>query len=281
MLISDVKKLNVQQRFLYWIKERHSIYLKRLGSAKAPWTDDVILQSYRFCNVRRMNDKVSKWLLESWYLPNYNSSSMFYNVVLARLINKPETLDYVGFQKQWYSPYALARLISWREAGNTVFNGAYIVSTNGLTGDKLEILFKHLIEPLVFDPPKLDTTSVERSVQVLTKYWGLSTFLGGQIVADLVFAMKGTWADKGTWAAIGPGSRRGMNRALCRKLDSGMGQAEFNGHLTKAIQLVNDKLPHIAKGLHAIDVQNCLCEFDKYERCLWGEGKPKQKYKGV
>jgi hypothetical protein len=33
--------------------------------------------------------------------------------------------------------------------------------------------------------------------------------------------------------------------------------------------------------LHAQDVQNCLCEFDKYERVRLGEGKPRSTYPGV
>jgi hypothetical protein len=39
------------------------------------------------------------------------------------------------------------------------------------------------------------------------------------------------------------------------------------------------KLPRNLKDLHAQDIQNCLCEFDKYERVRLGEGTPKQLYK--
>ena len=34
-------------------------------------------------------------------------------------------------------------------------------------------------------------------------------------------------------------------------------------------------------SLHAQDLQNCLCEFDKYERVRLGEGRPKSTYPGV
>ena len=30
--------------------------------------------------------------------------------------------------------------------------------------------------------------------------------------------------------------------------------------------------------LHAADLQNCLCEFDKMERVRLGEGKPKRRF---
>ena len=32
--------------------------------------------------------------------------------------------------------------------------------------------------------------------------------------------------------------------------------------------------------LHAQDLQNCLCEFDKYERTRLGEGRPRSTYPG-
>lgn len=280
MQVEEVKRLSVEERFIYWIKERESIRIKKEKGLPKPWTDDRIFQTYKFTCVRRMNDKVSQWLLKNWYQPNYNHPNMLLNVVLGRLFNKPSTLEHIGFQTKW-DPNVRYRLKEYRDSGNTVFNGAYIVSTNGLSGDKIDVLFDHLIEPLVNNLPKLDTDSVERSVSKLCGYWGLSTFLAGQIVADLVFATKGTWSDKCTWAAIGPGSRRGMNRFLSKPVDSGMTQGMFNDHLTKAITLLRTKLPHIMKGLHAIDVQSCFCEFDKYERCLHKEGTPKQRYQGV
>jgi hypothetical protein len=40
-------------------------------------------------------------------------------------------------------------------------------------------------------------------------------------------------------------------------------------------EAVNKKLP---EPLHAQDLQNCLCEFDKYERARLGQGVPKQIY---
>ena len=33
-------------------------------------------------------------------------------------------------------------------------------------------------------------------------------------------------------------------------------------------------------ALHAQDLQNCLCEFDKYERTRLGEGRPRSRYQG-
>jgi hypothetical protein len=34
-------------------------------------------------------------------------------------------------------------------------------------------------------------------------------------------------------------------------------------------------------NFHLQDVQNCLCEFDKYERVKYGQGKPRSSYPGA
>jgi hypothetical protein len=40
-------------------------------------------------------------------------------------------------------------------------------------------------------------------------------------------------------------------------------------------------LPRSMPPLHAQDLQNCLCEFDKYERVRLGEGRPRSNYPGL
>jgi hypothetical protein len=50
MKIERVAKLSPESRFLYWIKERHAIYLRREAGEEKPWTDDEMLQRYFFTN---------------------------------------------------------------------------------------------------------------------------------------------------------------------------------------------------------------------------------------
>lgn len=102
MKIQDVAKLSPQERLVYWIREREAIRLKKEAGQPRPWTDDEILDTYRFCNVRRMDDKVSKWLLENWYKPYFDHQNMLIAVALARFFNSVETLEYMGFpEKDW------------------------------------------------------------------------------------------------------------------------------------------------------------------------------------
>jgi hypothetical protein len=108
--------------------------------------------------------------------------------------------------------------------------------------------------------------------------------MAGQVIADMRWAVKGTWLDRKTWAAIGPGSKRGMNRFLGKPLNTPTSQDEFHkflGNLMLLLRQPEHQITEIVDQLEAIDYQNCLCEFDKYTRVLFGEGRPKQRYKGI
>ena len=274
MKIAEVRKLTPQERFLYWIEEREAIRLCREKGKPKPWTDDEILQQYRFCNVRRMDDTVSRWLLDNWYKPNYDHHNIVLACALGRFINLPSSLEAIGFPYFW-DPTRVKDVLHKQ---TKVFNAAYIVSTNGVSGDKVDIVIDSHIKPL--RTLSVPTSSMQEACKVLTSSKGVGTFMAGQIVADLRWACggQGSWRDRLKWAPIGPGSRRGANRLLGRDIKD----SEFGSVLTDVISLCRTCLRRgIVDRLEAIDYQNCLCEFDKFERTLHGEGRPKRKYNGV
>lgn len=53
------------ERFLYWIKERHTIHLKREAGYPKPWTQDKLLRDWFFTNPYRENDKVTRWFRDN------------------------------------------------------------------------------------------------------------------------------------------------------------------------------------------------------------------------
>lgn len=281
MRLAQVKKLSPFEVALYWIKERHGIYVARKAGKPKPWTDDQILQSYRFCNVRRMNDKVSQWLLKEWYTPHHGHFNMLVAATLARQLNNPESLAALGFPLQWDPARAEEILNKRAAAGLKNFSGAYMI-TGTLGGTKVQQVVHKVVTPIYEHRPVIDSTSMEASVNSLLPCAGFSTFIAGQVVADLRWGMNGTWEDKLLWAPIGPGSRRGMNRMLGKPIDTPMNQKQFNNYLAAYIVDVKKRLPtEITHDLEAIDYQNTLCEVDKYIRTLLEEGTPKQKYPGA
>ncbi len=283
MKIEEVRKLDPLERFTYWITERESIRLKKEAGEPKPWTDDHILQSFRFCNVVRMDDKVSQWLLKNWYEPYFDHPNIIPAVVLARHFNKPSSLEAIGFPVVW-QPKRIKETLRKMKLSGPVFNGAYVVTGGGIVEyeDKIELVIDHTVQPLVDTPIVVDRCSMENTWKALREYKGMGSFMAGQIVADMRWALSGTWDDALVWAPCGPGSIRGMNRVHGRELNKRTPQVEFTKELHELILKGMELLPEsITNRMEAIDWQNCLCEFDKMCRTLDGEGKPKQLYKGV
>lgn len=274
----QVSRLSLEKRFLYWIKERYSIYLKREAGKPRPWTDDEILQQYRFCNVRRMDDKVSQWFLKNWYLPWRGHKNMVLAAVLARQFNNPAAMEAVGFPEVW-NPRRVEKILSQRmEEGLQCFNRAYII-TGSLGGTKIQQVVWKVATPIYKSGIRVNTSSLQETWKRLLPFAGFGSFIAGQVSADLRWAIDGTWKDAKLWAPIGPGSRKGMNRILRRSITSRLGQPEFQALLGRLVRNLQGQLPKsLYDRLEAMDIQNCLCEFDKYSRGLEGVGRPKQKY---
>ena len=280
MKIKDVAKLSPEDRFIYWIKERSQIRMKRKAGKNKPWTNDVILQSYRFCNVRRMDDKVSQWLLKNWYEPNYNHKNALIACCLARHFNNTDALELIGFPLEWEPEVFKKKLQQRKSEGLNVFNSAYVI-TGKHGADKIESVIDYTLQPIYDSPTDLRYSSIQNWCEVMQQFYCIGSFMAGQIISDFRWAVDGAWYDKLTWAPMGPGSKRGMNRFYSRDIETPINQNEFTYKLLEVIKLCKKRLPSICERLEAIDYQNCFCEFDKYNRALLGDGKPKQKYPGV
>lgn len=285
MLTQEVKKLSPIDRLVYWITEREAIRKAKEAGKPLPYTDDVILQNYRFCNVRRIDDKVSQWLLQHWYLPNKDHHNMLIAVALARFFNKPETLDAIGFPFNW-EPTKVKRILRKLQKQQPIFNGAYMVRGND-GNDKVSCVIDYTINYLEQEAVQKycisnTTNSMEQSTEIIKGVYGMGSFMAGQIVADLRWALTGTWRDKKKWAAIGPGSRRGMNILMGREINYPLQQEQFLAELQRLMEQLEEILPKpIIKRLEAIDYQNCCCEMSKYHKALQGIGNPKQRYAGT
>jgi hypothetical protein len=263
-----------------FIKERENIRVKKENGKPRPWTTDPILGQFRFCNVRREDDRVTRWLRREFYPRFETQKEVWFAAVVARLFNQPDALEAIAPHIVPWKPEKVRQILhKRRDAGLRNFNAAYIVSTNGIAMDKVDYIVTRVLGPLWAARKMLNIPhdKLRGLYEHLTQFDGLGTFIAAQVVADLKYILPyNKCPDWWTFAAPGPGSRRGLNRVNQFPTTLMLPEAGWLAHLTDMLERVNKKLP---EPLHAQDLQNCLCEFDKYERARLGEGRPKQLYK--
>jgi hypothetical protein len=272
-----------------WVKNREKARQAKEAGKPKPWVADPILQTTRFCNVCRKDDKVSKWLFEEWYVSSsfVGRGQQLANAGMARLINWPDTLEYLIDAKlnvKFNAAKATKVLQQVKAKHGKLFTGAYII--NGIAGqDKIKTVVDQF-QAMYKQPKLVDPTSMRETHTRLQTVKGNGSFIAGQIVADLRHVWPGEWADRDTWAPLGPGSRRGM--AWMQGWDGieplpAMRQETFERLLTKLMKEFRKRVPKIMqdRALEAHDIQNCLCEYDKWMRLYHGTGRGKNKYAGA
>lgn len=279
------------EAFLYFVWEREAIRLARENGFEKPWTIDPILEKYRFCNIRRRDDRLTQWLIKNVYEPRQSSNDLWFIAAICRLINWPPTISKLNL---WMAlpdraeEFDTMRFVSVIEdiieEGEKAYGGAYMTYPGRETGStKSEFIAKRILEPLILIAPEVrkavGSNYVENVVDILASSFGLNTFLAGQVAADLTYFdnQLGEAYDLYEFAPIGPGSQEGLNYLMSNKKGTQWRQIEFNRTLRVANQKIKDACGIMDLTLH--DVQNCMCEASKYFRAMLGDGKPRTLYK--
>lgn len=258
--------------FFYWINERHRIWIKRTFGDPWPWTEDKILQEYRFCNVFRELDTVTMWIHKNIRVPFADHPNLWFMLALARQINWPDTLDdilsYTGLPDKW-DPEEVRRIMLARQAkGYKVYTGAYMLSGAGAAGhDKPWYTCHHVLDPVWRAGENLGISlvsnvlsfSIENAVKWLTQFDGWAGFLSYEVASDLRWTHYLNEApDIFTWANPGPGAQRGLNRVFGRALDKPVKREQAVAEMRYLLCLANGwsrdvgKYPHLME--HALMV---------------------------
>jgi hypothetical protein len=275
------------KELLHWIKERYAIKQKRDAGLPKPWTKDPILLAYRFCNVHREDDVVTRWITTNWRAPHADDPDFWFAAYVSRIFNRPDTLAAISYPGPWTEARrqrAWQALMERREVGERLFSHAYMVSTNGVKSDKVEYYF-HTFDRLwairkELRPTREDT--LRSFCDRLLTFKGIAPFMSGQIIADAKYV--GTLREAVDWhtfASSGPGSRRGLNWVVGNEFNAAWKEVAWHAALMKLKPVVDQfAVKHGIPEIHAQDLQNCLCELGKTVKVLQGWGRPKSRYPG-
>lgn len=273
------------------------------------FTRDPILQQYRFCNVFRELDRVTAWIRYNIRRPYAHHPNLWLMLAIARYINWPETLqrlmEYEGAwpkyadDAQEFSPERLGAALDYLKGElDKLYTGAYMIRAESnpkaewYSWTKQQYIARIVIGRLWETRDRWakllaggDFPGEPVYLQEVWQYFqsphfiGWGPFMAYQVVVDMRHTrLLGNAPDIDTWAALGPGSRRGLNRLAGRPLDYPLTQEQGLQEM-RAIHAEQDSrrapwVPHIELS----DIQNALCETDKYLRAKLGEGRPRAQY---
>jgi hypothetical protein len=275
----------------YWVKEREEIRRRKaLGLDQASWTVDPILAKYRFCNVRREDDRVTIWIRENIRERFAGHPHLWLMLCIARQINWPETLqqlidgawpDQPGFQ-----PSEMTIVLNNRKMTDLkVYTGAYMISAPATKGaDKQAYIAEVVIGDLwrrrdVFQKHFTGATTfqkMQRTHELIMRSNGWGQFMSYQAVVDMRFThLLNAAGDELTWAAAGPGTLRGLNRLHGRDVKAPISQDHALREMRAIYKVVQQET---GVSMDFSDVPNILCETDKYLRVKNGEGTPRALY---
>jgi len=280
-------------RYCYWQTERESIRIKKESDVlPSPWTDDPILQEFKFCQVFREDDRTTRWFRNHIREPMRNEEDVLMATIIFRWFNLIETgrtlIDH-DLLRKWNRKkaiYEITKQPKW-------ITGAYIIKTpNGM--DKVtgvaecishiwkarESILSRLHENLAKGESSLEATWL-----ILRDYPYMGPFMAYEVVTDLrhTYLLENA-NDIMTWANAGPGAMRGLNRLTGRPLDYSRKSHPWCEEMQDLFEQVKKILaPSIifrnGANYEMREIEGGLCEFDKYSRIYKSEGRTRSVYK--
>ena len=247
---------------------------------------DPIVQNYRFCNIDRENDRVTKWIDEHIRKAHTLDAHQWFLLIAARLFNEPSTLTTILrlWDGEWRSKI-IRKVLHNTNMHTRTFNPAYIVSTNGISMDKIDYVCELVLQPIWEQRFNLgfDVYSCANWFDWLVQFNGIGDFLANQIVTDLrrtKYLPVHKTEDWSTFVMAGPGTKRGLNRLHNRPVKQSLSPKVAVPELLTLQMWLHIHVPHLTQTWQdPNNVANLMCEFDKYCRAHYGEGRPKQKYR--
>lgn len=273
----------VYDLYWYFAARRHAAFEMRLDGNLWPWSDDPILQTFKFCNVFRALDRVSQYLVKE---VAYGADSMttpidrVFQLVAFRTFSKIATWNEMSAalggapRLEHLRSGAFAHALdAVRAKIGGIYTGAFILCANKAFGfDEKHrnhvALFRHMFIDNACAERALETRSLKALVSLLQSFPLIGPFMAYQTAIDLNYSDLFDF-DENDYVQAGPGALRGLKKAFVSLGDYSPSDAiqwmvERQGNEFTRLGLQFNGL--FGRPLHAIDCQGLFCELDKYCR---------------
>ena len=247
------ERKNPLASLVYFACQREAIRLQKEAGLPWPWTDDEVLLKYKFTNVKREYDRVSRFIFK-WAEPTVpHAGTLLYNLLFARHCNRIETLERVGPVLLDEDP---EENIAKIRACEPKYANPYLCPT-----DYLKFGFKTREDWIFrFFPTVAQATaatlscdkSIHEIVKGMDKVWGFRNwFASTQALLDFSF-LRPDLVDPASEVYVGPGAAPSLR--LLKKTIPDLLQ----------VQTIREVCEVFA------GVEHTLCEWDKYLEFKFG-----------
>lgn len=293
--------------FFEFVFDRQSVWHKRVVlGLPAPWTDDKVLQNFRFCNVYRELDggtiAISKYLAQP-----LSAEQKLFNIIAYRFFNRRDTIENLFgglLSEQNFDFKALEKRFDAKKEEGNIFSNAYLITAYAYNPDyrpqdkhvqillmlnDLRFKLKDIIKNLRESAPQEGINIVAGAVPMA------GPFLAGQILLDATYAENIVPYTANDFLIVGPGAHWGLNIICGRTLNKKEADAECRKLWQMQPQAFAELKQTTAKDWNEVrwqnesycggkylclhDVQNSLCEFRKYWRLKQGENAKRRYFK--
>ncbi|MEM7206506.1 MAG: nucleotide kinase domain-containing protein [Pseudomonadota bacterium] len=279
---NPIPREDIYKYYWYFASERQNIFYNRFSGKAKPWTNDKILQNYKFCNVFRATDRVSQYLIKNViYTPiDYDAKDRLFQIIFFRIFSNIETWE--SLVRILGRP-PLVRDLKFntleealdlvRQRNNRLYTNAFILCANNAYGksikhlNHIELFRDMFLKGDIFESV-LNSDRLKNIYSALHSYPLLGDFMSYQISIDINYSELVDFSEN-DFTKAGPGALRGIKKVF----------SDTNGLSPEAVvmwMVENQESesirlglppPHLwGRGLHAIDCQGLFCEVDKYCR---------------
>lgn len=305
----------VIREWFFHQRERTNIYYQKEILQQPPsWTNDPILEKYKFVNTKRSWDRETKWLLKNVI----NNTEVSYNdkllnCFLFRVINKGETFDLLGGAIKFSSLTlniinndfrTILASKSNLDDKYVFFSAAYILGgpkvnfgkyIEKLEGNRESNMIIRMLKFVYYNQDSILKGVLTSHTQLdifnhLCTYSGIGNFLSYQIFVDFTYIDEFPFTEH-NFVISGPGCERGINWIFENR--DGMNSDEclfwFTSNQFKIAEKYNELwcmdsifhfLPKENRIYTLMDMENSgACEIDKRCRTIFNNKRPKQLYR--
>ena len=273
---------NAYWQFAY---QRQEVFFNRLFNHKPPWTEDKVIQKYKFTNAYRVTDRVSQYLVRNviYSKQNFSAEDIIFRILLYKFFNKIETWElieekvgeicYKNFKKEFY----IKILDKLQEDKEKLYSAAYIIPSgvsafghikkHRNTLDLLEYIMTSGVSRKI-----ADVKSLEELYDLFKSYPTIGPFLAFQYAIDINYSELTDFSEM-SFVVAGPGAKRGIEKCFGTLKHNYEYYIEYMANN----QQLEFKRNHLnfkylfGRQLQLIDCQNLFCEVDKYSRVVFPE----------